>query len=99
MTARERAALIEELHNLGFRRPAAARPARAPGIAQEGQIRELWRLLKEAGALHDDSERALRAFIRRQTGGVEIPRWLTAEQANKVIEGLKAWHARVALET
>lgn len=42
----------------------------------------------------DDSERALRAFIRRQTGRVEVPQWLTAEQANKVIEGLKAWHAR-----
>ena len=96
MTARERAALLEELHQLGFRNPNGPRKAPAPGSFQEGKIRELWRLLNEAGALKDSSEKALQAFIKRQTMGAQImPRWLTAEQANKVIEGLKSWHARV----
>ncbi len=98
MTARERAALLEELHTLGFRRAQGSDQARPkpppPGSFQEKKIRELWRLLEEAGALRDASEKALRAFIRRQTGGIEVPQWLTAEQANKVIEGLKAWHSR-----
>jgi phage gp16-like protein len=99
MTAAERAALLDELHRLGFRRPAgaAARKPPAPGSFQEKKIRELWRLLGETGALRDHSEKALQAFVRRQTSGAQfIPRWLTAEQANKVIEGLKAMAKRWA---
>ena len=96
MTARERGAMLTELHTLGFRNPTAPRKAPAPGSFQEAKIRELWRLLNEAGALNDSSEKALQKFIRRQTMGAQtIPRWLTAEQANKVIEGLKSWHARI----
>jgi phage gp16-like protein len=95
MTSRERAALLEELHHFGFRKPLN-RPERSPGGPQEEKIRALWQALIDSGALHDSSEKALRSFIRRQTGTVEIPRWLTAEQANKVIEGLKAWHRRAS---
>jgi phage gp16-like protein len=100
MTARERAALLEEFHLLGFRNPAGPpRKAPAPGSFQEKKIRELWRLLNEAGALNDSSEKALHAFIKRQTMGAQLmPQWLTAEQANKVIEGLKAWHSRTRRE-
>ncbi|HUY27309.1 MAG TPA: regulatory protein GemA [Candidatus Binataceae bacterium] len=96
LNTRERAALIEELHGLGFHR-AVNRPARAPapGSFQETKIIEIWRLLDQAGALRDSSDKALHAFVRRQTAGAQsIPRWLTAEQANKVIEGLKAWLKR-----
>ncbi|MGH8012575.1 MAG: regulatory protein GemA [Candidatus Binataceae bacterium] len=93
MTSRERAALIDELRGYGFRR-VEPRKSVAPGAPQGAKIRALWQALEVAGALHDASEKALRAFVLRQTGVVSIPQWLTAEQANKVIEGLKAWHAR-----
>lgn len=95
MNTRERAALIEALHGFGFRRAVNRPAAPAPGSFQEKKIRELWRLLGEAGALRDASDKGLHAFISRQTSGAQsIPRWLTAEQANKVIEGLKAWLRR-----
>jgi hypothetical protein len=91
--------VLEELHLLGFRHPNGPRKAPAPGSFHEKKIRELWRLLNEAGALKDSSEKALQAFIRRQTMGAQMmPQWLTAEQANKLMEGLKAWHSRARRE-
>lgn len=52
----------------------------------------LWTELKPF--LHDGSPAALSAFVRRQTGLAQ-PEWLNPQQANKVVEGLKAWLARV----
>ena len=40
---------------------------------------------------------ALRAFVKRQTG-MDDPEFLSPHQANQVIEGLKAWRKRVALQ-
>src|SRR5487761_1222607 len=53
MSARERAALLEEMHTLGFRRLVDRPKAPPPGSFQEKKIRELWRLLGEAAALRD----------------------------------------------
>ncbi len=97
MTERERRALIDELRGFGFKKPLD-RPQRNPGIGQEQKIRAIWQALNEAGALRNPTEKGLRAFIKRQTGGVEMPSWLTAEQANKVIEGLKAMQRRAGTE-
>ncbi len=94
MTAAERLALIYELRRLGFQR---AKP-RNPGAGQEAKIRAIWNALIEAGALRNPTERGLRAFIKRQTGGVEMPNWLTPGEAIKVIEGLKAIAKRAAEE-
>ncbi|MGA9722681.1 MAG: regulatory protein GemA [Candidatus Binatus sp.] len=96
MTPRERKALLEEMRTLGFRR--IERPERwekplAPGEGQFKKILALWAELGATGTLHDGSEKALRAFVKKMTG-LESPRWLTAAQSNKVIEGLKAWLAR-----
>jgi hypothetical protein len=44
--------------------------------------------------LEHGNHTALLAFVKRQTG-VDNPEWLDGAQANKVIEGLKAWHARL----
>jgi phage gp16-like protein len=97
MTERERRALIDELRGFGFRKPLDKTP-RNPGLGQEQKIRAIWQALNEAGALRNPTEKGLRAFIKRQTGGVEMPNWLTAEQANKVIEALKAMQKRAADE-
>jgi phage gp16-like protein len=56
-------------------------------------IRALWADLTAIRALHDCSEKALRSFIKRVAKSDSI-RWLTAQQANAVIEGLKAMKAR-----
>jgi hypothetical protein len=52
----------------------------------------LWTEMKPH--LENSSEAALCSFCKRQTG-VERPEWLDARQANKVIEGLKAWGTRL----
>jgi phage gp16-like protein len=97
LTPRERAALIEEMRRLGFRR--VERPQRrddvpaAPGEGQLGKILALWAELGATGTLHDPSMKGLRAFCKKMVG-IEAPGWLTAAQSNKVIEALKAWLAR-----
>jgi hypothetical protein len=53
----------------------------------------LWGELGRMGALRDPSPAALRAFCRRMAR-VDDPEWLTGEQAQKIIEALKAWKAR-----
>lgn len=58
-------------------------------------VRKVWALWGSMRALvTDPSREALRSFVRRQTG-VADPEWLDGAQANKVIEGLKAWRKRL----
>ena len=59
---------------------------------QVGMIRQLWRRLGNAMQLRNPSERGLRRFVRRQTG-CDAVEWLSATQANGVIEGLKVWES------
>jgi hypothetical protein len=44
--------------------------------------------------LDEADEAALRGFVTRQTG-VSAPEFLTDAQADRVIEGLKAWKTRL----
>ncbi len=92
LTPRERAALIEEMRRLGFRKIEGA--PKQPASGQVQKIVALWHALRDTGALHDSSDKALRAFVKRQTR-MEAARWLTPTQANKVIEALKGWLGRV----
>ncbi len=73
--------------------PGGAPAPGAPGAAQLAKIHALWNELRKAGALKDPSERALRLFARRITGRDALA-WLSADDANKTIEGLKSWLAR-----
>lgn len=100
MTPRERAALLEDMRSRGFRRldrtnrrDESDSPAAAPGTGQFGKILALWAELGALGTLHDPSPKGLRAFVKKMTA-MESPKWLSAAQSNKVIEGLKAWLAR-----
>ena len=54
-------------------------------------IYSLWSALKPYVSEH--SGQALRAFVKRQTG-LEAPEFCGPEDANTVIEGLKAWLER-----
>lgn len=84
-------ALIEEFRRLGFR-TVDRRVSPKPHVRK---IHALWADLRphltRGDGVHSDA--ALRAFVRRQTG-VASPEWLDGPQANKVIEGLKAWLTR-----
>ena len=61
------------------------------------KIRSLWLSLRDAGALRDPSERALRAFVKR-TAGVDRLEWADANARAAVIEALKDWLWRVKKE-
>jgi len=83
-------ALLAEFRRLGWK---PARGGKAPsGKPQVRKIYAIWRGL--APYVEDASDSALRGFVHRQTGR-DAPEFLTAPEANKVVEGMKAWLARV----
>lgn len=82
-------ALLAEFKRLGWK-GAAGRPRSQK--AQVRMIRAIFADMKPLLAVGDES--TLRSFVRRQTG-VDAPEFLDAPQANKVIEGLKAWRRRL----
>lgn len=82
------AAVVAEFRRLGWK----DRPFR-PG-SKKPHVRKVWavwgsmkHLVRSPGA------DGLRGYIKRMTG-VDDPEWLTGEQANVVVEGLKAWRRR-----
>jgi hypothetical protein len=91
MTARERAAVLDELRRLGLRPPAPARRLDGPYAAK---LRALWIAGWNLALVGDRRDGALIAFVRRQTG-LHHPRFLTdPTDAARAIEALKAWLAR-----
>ena len=94
-------ALIDEFKRLGFRPTTRAKRGAKP-ISPRAQIRMIHAVFQDIRphlAVGDDS--TLRAFVQRQTrseatpDGVSAPEFLDADQANKVLEGLKAWLKRL----
>ena len=91
-------AVLTELRRLGFK-AKRRRPDHRPQVRM---IEGLWADLAPFLRLEGDAagERALQAFVERQTkdaahpNGVTDHRFLTAKQANKVVEGLKGWLER-----
>jgi phage gp16-like protein len=71
---------------------AGRRRPRFAASAQMSMIRGLWLELADAGKVRDRSEAALARYIRRQTG--QEMGHLAPADANRVIEGLKAWVKR-----
>lgn len=74
--------------------PAAVPPTAAGPFA--GKIRALWISAWHLGITRSNSDAAMLAFVKRQSG-VDHTRFLIQPRAaNKAIEGLKAWIARKA---
>jgi hypothetical protein len=88
--------LLDEFTRLGFREGNSFTTKLSDfsyGEPQARLIRAYWSDCKAAGAIRDSSEKSLRRFIQR-TAKVDDIRWLTALDANKVIEALKAMKTR-----
>ncbi|MEI8607840.1 regulatory protein GemA [Enterovibrio sp. Hal110] len=67
------------------------------------KIRALWITMAKEGIIHDGSETALDAYVRRmtkrQTGeGVDHIDWCNDEQAVRIVEALKQWIIRVKVQ-
>jgi phage gp16-like protein len=85
----ERLGWTPEAHGGGGRwRPKAKQP-------HQRKVYALWGELKRRGLWRVSSVDSLRQFVIRTTGGgAQAVEWLTPEQANKVIEAMKAIAAR-----
>lgn len=97
LSAAQLDAVLAEFRRLGWkakpRRPLSPKP-------QVRMIYAVWQDIRPHLVVPGDDS-ALRAFVRRQTrtpahpDGVDAPEFLDAEMANRVLEGLKAWRARL----
>lgn len=98
MTSVERKALIQKMQSMGAHSGPAKGEKRIFGDSNEPHVRKLYacayQLIRDGAIAPRDPARWLRKFTKRLTG-VEDPRWTTANDCNKVIEALKAWHRRL----
>lgn len=67
------------------------------GDQRWSKARALWALMARNGVVQSDTDRALMAYVTRQTR-VSHWRFLNGHQINAVIESLKAWCARCKVE-
>ncbi len=65
--------------------------------AHIGKIKALWWSLFWLGAIDDPDDRAISAFVERQTG-VSSLKFLDHRKAHSVVEALKGWLERVGVE-
>jgi hypothetical protein len=80
------------------KRPSLVRNIDDTADAQWSKARVLWHALALAGHVRADTDTALQAYAKRQTG-VDAWRFQTQPQITQVIEALKKWCRRCKVET
>lgn len=89
-------AVLAEFARLGWKPKPAVKRSAAPQVRM---IHAVWADICRLQGCGDAE--GLRAFVRRQTrtedhpDGIDSPEFLTAPMAARVLEGLKAWRARL----
>lgn len=95
MTPREQEAVIGELRRLGFMRVSNGARRQLQGRFAK-KLQAQWIAAWNLGLVRDRDDKALLAFVRRQTG-IEHVRFLRhPEDARKAIDALNGWMARQA---
>lgn len=79
------------------KRPALVRNIDDSDDKQWSKARALWHALAAAGHVRIDTDEALQSYATRQTG-VDAWRFQTQPQITRVIEALKKWCKRCAVE-
>lgn len=77
-------------------RPALQRTADDGEDLRWGKARLMWTQLAHAGHVRTDTDAALTAYVKRQTG-LDAWRFLNGHQINTVIEAIKRWCLRVGV--
>jgi phage gp16-like protein len=99
MTLAELERVVGVFRQRGWQADNRPNPRRRRGKFQpsgKSGVRKIWALwgaMGREGVVAEPSRAALRTFVERMTGCTD-PEWLSPEQANVVIEGLKAWQRR-----
>lgn len=92
MTPADKERVVAELRRMGFR-PAIRRELDGPYAKK---LQALWIAAWNLGLTRSRDDKALVAFVKRQTG-LDHTRWLhDPKQADRVIEALKGWIGREA---
>lgn len=92
LTEGQLGAVVDAMKERGFV------PTRGHAYSDKPHVRKVWALWAElelTGLVRSPGRASCRAFVQRMTG-VTDPEWLSPEQANVVIEGIKAWKRRGA---
>lgn len=94
--------ILGHMKKCGFKikKPASAKPREERPIATGGEIskiRAIWLQLHAMGEVRNASEAALNAYVKR-IAKVDDITWLRDDKAHVVIETLKKWAVRVALD-
>ena len=77
----------------GGRAKVASRPSLLPAGPHTSKLRALWISAYWLGVVRDREDKALAAWICRQTG-LDAARWATPAHTSQCIEALKDWMAR-----
>lgn len=93
MSSRELARTLDKVRKLGGKPSAGPKASRYADDDQHRMMRGLWIELADLGVVRDRSETALDAYIKRMSDGQDMGA-LLADDANKMIEGLKAMRRR-----
>mgnify|MGYP006435377777 CR=1 FL=1 len=91
--------VVRELKALGWREGQPKRAGKrklAPGDVQ-AKARALWLSLYHLGEVESPEEAALDAFVKRQLGTDSL-RFVTPQNADRVIEALKSWLTRAGVD-
>ncbi len=95
MNSDERGQLLDALRKAGAKRPE--KRVRVEEDDKGGYlsvIKAIWLDLHALGEVRDDSDEALRRYVKRMTG-IDHFRWLDGKKANHVINCLNEWRDRV----
>ncbi|UXS52571.1 regulatory protein GemA [Agrobacterium tumefaciens] len=97
MTPKQQDAVMLELRRLGYKPVAVRGNARRRLDGRYApKMQSLWIAAYNLGIVEDREDRALEAFVKRQTG-LDSGRWVNnADDARAVVEALKSWIAREA---
>ncbi|MDE0203338.1 MAG: regulatory protein GemA [Rhodospirillaceae bacterium] len=93
MSARELRRVVDALNGHGDGSRPSARTDRLPDQAVVAKLRALWLSAWNLGIVRDKTDRALSAWLRRQTG-LDAAAWADAAQLSRAVQGLKDWIAR-----
>lgn len=86
-----RHAVLDRFRALGFVPPVRRRNPSAN--TRHSKIRYLWRDLYRAGAIRNNSDKALDSYVKRMTGRDAL-RFVDDAQAWRLIEAMKLWLTR-----
>jgi len=90
--------VVAELKQKGFKpkRPTKKRGPKSSEFKSQGdKIRALWLAMAKQGIIRSKEETALRAYVKRMSGGrFEAPQFCDAATASRIIEALKQWQNR-----